>query len=112
MELKITSFYCLCDDFLISNGWRDDLRSTMSTAEVMTAAPTAAAFFSGSYERKKLRISRVASIYACHAFKKSLQPPPEQRPSVWRGLLRQLAGPFHETDFISLTVPLPARTSA
>ncbi|MGX9728454.1 MAG: hypothetical protein ACTFAK_14400 [Candidatus Electronema sp. VV] len=51
MELKITTFYCLCDDFLISKGWRDDPQCTMSTAEVMTAALTAAAFFSGSYEK-------------------------------------------------------------
>ncbi|MGR0482025.1 MAG: hypothetical protein ACTFAL_11640 [Candidatus Electronema sp. V4] len=51
MELKITAFYCLCDDFLISKGWRDDPQCAMSTAEVMTAALTAAAFFSGSYER-------------------------------------------------------------
>jgi hypothetical protein len=28
MELKITAFYCLCDDFLISEGWRDTPQST------------------------------------------------------------------------------------
>jgi hypothetical protein len=75
MELKITTFYCLCDDFLISKGWRDDPQCTMSTAEVMTIALTAAAFFSGSYER-----SCIAWISACHAFKKPVQPPPEQPP--------------------------------
>ncbi|MGX9727498.1 MAG: hypothetical protein ACTFAK_09325 [Candidatus Electronema sp. VV] len=45
MELKTAAFYCLCDDFLISKGWRDDPQCTMSTAEVMTAALTATAFF-------------------------------------------------------------------
>ena len=50
--LKLPTCYCLCDDFLISEGWRDDRQCTMSTAEVMTAALTAAAFFSGSYEKK------------------------------------------------------------
>ncbi|WP_417914592.1 hypothetical protein [Candidatus Electronema sp. JM] len=51
MRLKITTFHCLCDDFLISEGWRDDPQCAMSMAEVMTAALTAAAFFSGSHEK-------------------------------------------------------------
>ncbi|MGX9726154.1 MAG: hypothetical protein ACTFAK_02170 [Candidatus Electronema sp. VV] len=58
MELKITTFYCLCDDFLISKGWHDDPQSTMSTAEVMTAALTAAAFFSGRYEKSRVFLER------------------------------------------------------
>ncbi len=44
MEFEITAFYCLCDDFLISEGWRDDRQCAMSAAEVMTAALTAAAW--------------------------------------------------------------------
>jgi hypothetical protein len=45
--------YCLSDDILTSMGWHDDQQQTMSTAEVMTVALTAAAFFSGNYERSR-----------------------------------------------------------
>ncbi|MGR0482737.1 MAG: hypothetical protein ACTFAL_15415 [Candidatus Electronema sp. V4] len=58
MKLKTTAFYCLYDDFLISKGWRDDPQCTMSTAEVMTAALTAAAFLSGSNERSLVFLER------------------------------------------------------
>ena len=79
MELKITSFYCSCDDFLISEGWRDDPQCTMSTAEVMTAALTAAAFFSGSYEKS-------CEFLEEHGYMPVM---------LSKSQLRQLAMPFH-----------------
>ena len=74
MEFEITAFYCLCDDFLISEGWRDDRQCAMSTAEVMTAALTAAAFFSGSHE-KSCKFLEGHGYLPDMTFKKSVQPP-------------------------------------
>jgi hypothetical protein len=102
MELKITTFYCLCDDFLISEGWRDDPQCAMSTAEVMTAALTAAAFFSGSYERSRAFLEQhgyMPAMLSKSQFIRRLGRIPE---SVWRGLMRQLAAPFHESDSLRI----------
>lgn len=111
MELRIISFYCLCDDFLISEGWRDDPQCTVSTAEVMTAALTAAAFFSGCYERscKFLEQHRYTPVMISKGqFSRRLAEIPE---SVWRGLMNQLAAPFHKADslriYIADSFPVP-----
>lgn len=111
MELKITTFYCLCDDFLISEGWRDDPQSTVSTAEVMTAALTAAAFFSGSYERSREFFEQhryLPVMLSKSQFIRRLGGIPE---SVWRGLMEQLAAPFHEADslriYLADSFPVP-----
>ncbi|CAK8720378.1 IS982 family transposase [Candidatus Electronema aureum] len=102
MELKITTCYCLCDDFLISKGWRDDPQCTMSTAEVMTAALTAAAFFSGSYEKSCVFLEQhgyMPAMLSKSQFSRRLSSIPE---SVWRGLTKQLAMPFHEKNSLKI----------
>ena len=102
MELKITGFYCLCDDFLISEGWSDDPQSTMSTAEVMTAALTAAAFFSGSYEKSRVFLEQhgyMPAMLSKSQFSRRLSGIPE---SVWRGLTKQLAMPFHKMNSLKI----------
>ena len=111
MELKITAFYCLCDDFLISEGWSDAPRSTMSTAEIMTAALTAAAFFSGSYEKSCKFLKQhgyMPAMLSKSWFSRRLGGIPE---SVWRGLMEQPAAPFHESDSLKIyladSFPLP-----
>jgi len=53
MDLEITAIFCQCADFLISVGHRDDPQCEMNTAEVMTTALTAAAFFNGDHERSR-----------------------------------------------------------
>ena len=54
MQQEITTIYCLCADFLSAIGHRDDPQCQMSTAEVMTTALVAAAFFHGHQERSRL----------------------------------------------------------
>jgi hypothetical protein len=49
MEDTITTYY-LCDEFLKAIGHRDDPQVRLSTAEVMTIALVACAFFSGNLE--------------------------------------------------------------
>ena len=45
MDIEITGYYCVCADFLKSVNYLDDPQCQVSTAEIMTAALTAAAFF-------------------------------------------------------------------
>ena len=102
MELEITAFYCLCDNFLISEDWLDDRQCTMSTAEVMTAALTAAAFFSGSHEKSCNFLKEhgyIPDMLSKSQFGRRLGKIPE---SVWRGLMSQLAAPFHESDSLKI----------
>ncbi|MGX9727586.1 MAG: hypothetical protein ACTFAK_09790 [Candidatus Electronema sp. VV] len=102
MELKITTFYCLCDDFLISKGWRDDPQCTMSTAEVMTAALTAAAFFSGSYEKSRVFLEQHGHMPAMLSKSQSSRRLSGIPESVWRGLTKQLAMPSHEMNSLKI----------
>jgi hypothetical protein len=53
MQDKIITLYCLCADFLLVSGVREDPQSRMSTAEVMTVALVAAACFSGHQEQSR-----------------------------------------------------------
>ncbi len=50
MNTAITTIYCLTDDFLKVNRHREDPQCTVSDAEVITVALTAARFFSGNFE--------------------------------------------------------------
>ncbi len=50
MDDTITTIYCLCDEFLKATGHRDDPQARLSTAEVMTIALVAAAFFGSNIE--------------------------------------------------------------
>jgi hypothetical protein len=38
MHLKIITIYCLCADFLIAYGHKDEAQTQMTSAEVMTTA--------------------------------------------------------------------------
>ncbi|MBA2691752.1 MAG: IS982 family transposase, partial [Rubrobacter sp.] len=57
MEDTITTTYCLCEEVLEAMGHRDDPQARLSTAEVMTIALTASAFFGGNVERSRLFLS-------------------------------------------------------
>ena len=54
MQEKIITIYCLCADFLIADGHRDDPQTQMTTADVMTVALVAAEFFGGNQERSRI----------------------------------------------------------
>jgi hypothetical protein len=53
MEDTITTTYYLCEEFLKATGHRDDPQVRLSTAEVMTTALAAAAFFGGNIEASR-----------------------------------------------------------
>jgi transposase len=48
MHLQIITLYCLCADFLVAYGHKDDPQAQMSDAEVMTSALVAVWFFAGN----------------------------------------------------------------
>lgn len=48
MHLQIITLYCLCADFLVAYGHKQDPQTRMTGAEVMTAALVAAWFFHGN----------------------------------------------------------------
>ena len=50
MEDTIITTYYLCEEFLKATGHQDDPQVRLSTAEVMTVALVAAAFFGGNVE--------------------------------------------------------------
>ena len=50
MQEQIITIYFLCADYLRAMGEHDGEQSTMSTAEVMTVALVAAAFFQSNHE--------------------------------------------------------------
>ena len=52
MEDTIITTYYLCDEFLKATGHRDDPQVRLSTAEVMTTALVAAAFFAQATSRR------------------------------------------------------------
>ena len=54
MQDKIITIYCLCADFLVAYGYRDDPQAQMTTAEVMTVALVAAEFFVGNQQRSRI----------------------------------------------------------
>ena len=51
MEDTIIATYCLCEEFLKTIGHRDDPQARLSSAEVMTVALVASAFFGSNIER-------------------------------------------------------------
>jgi len=53
MDDTIITTYYLCDEFLKAVGHRDDPQVRLSTAEVMTTALAAAAFFGGNIEASR-----------------------------------------------------------
>jgi hypothetical protein len=57
MDLTITIIYCVCEEFSKALGLRDDPQARMTTAEVMSVALVACAFFGGNIEKARSFLS-------------------------------------------------------
>jgi hypothetical protein len=57
LDDTITTIYCVCEEVLKATGLRDDPQARMTTAEVMTVALVASAFFGGNVEKSRLFLS-------------------------------------------------------
>ena len=111
MQETITTLYCLCDDFLKALGHSDDAQVTLSTAEVMTVALTAATFVGGNLESSRIFLHQHA--YMPHMLSKSrlnrrLHAIPV---SWWQTLFQLLAAVFKESnsrqEYVVDSCPLP-----
>jgi hypothetical protein len=96
LEDTITTTYCLCEEFLEAMGHRDDPQARLSTAEVMTIALTASAFFGGNVERSRLFLSEhgyMGSMISKSRLNRRLHAIPSW---VWESLFSILASVFKE----------------
>ncbi len=111
MEDTITVIYCLCDEFLSAYGFKDDPQAEMSTAEVMTTALVAAAYYGGRIERSRLYLKQhgyVPRMLGKSRLNRRLHAIPEE---VWRALFSVLSGSFRATnesrEYIVDSFPVP-----
>jgi hypothetical protein len=104
MDVKIIGFYYICADAIKSLNYQDDPQCEMSAAEVMTAALTAAAFFSGSHEKACRFLKKygyIPDMLSKSRFSRRLAAVPE---SVWRGLAEQMARSAYAPDSLNIFI--------
>lgn len=113
MQEKIITLYCLCADFLLASGVREDPQSRMSTAEVMTVALVAAACFGGHQEQSRRFLCEFGFIPKERMLSKSrlnrrLHAIAEE---TWLGLFSLLAEAHKQTnegqEYIIDSMPVP-----
>ncbi len=98
MDDTITTIYCLCDEFLKAIGHRDDPQARLSTAEVMTVALVAAAFFGGNVEQARRFLSEYGYVPAQISKGRFNRRLHAIEPELWRGLFSVLAGVFKQRN--------------
>jgi hypothetical protein len=94
MEDTIITTYCLCEEFLKAIGHHDDLQARLWTAEVMTVALVAAAFFGGNIEASRRFLDEygyVKKMISKSRFNRRLHA---IDPHLWRTLFDLLAQTF------------------
>lgn len=88
---RITTIYCLCDDFLLAWGHTDAPQARMTTAQVMTVALVAAALFDGNQERSRCFLQEhgyIPNMLSKGGFNRRLHDVPQ---AVWQAMLSLLA---------------------
>ncbi len=88
---RITTIYCLCDDFLRAWGHRGAPQAKMTTAQVMTVALVAAALFGGNQERSRCFLQEhgyIRRVLSKGALNRRLHEVPE---AIWQALFKLLA---------------------
>ena len=112
MQEQIITIYCLCADFLLVCGHKDDPQATMSTAEVMTTALVATWFFHGNQELARLFLKEhgyIRNMLSKSRFNRRLHAIPD---TLWQALFYLLAS-IHkqantEKDYIIDSCPVAA----
>jgi hypothetical protein len=97
LEDTITTTYYLCEEFLKATGHRDDSQLRLSTAEVMTTALVACAFFGGNIEASRSFLDEYAYIEKAISKSRFNRRLHAIDPCLWRTLFDVLAEVFkHE----------------
>jgi hypothetical protein len=106
----ITTFY-LCDEFLKATGHRDDPQTRLSSAEVMTVALTASAFFGGNIDRSRLFLHQhgyMPTMISKSRLNRRLHAIPL---SHWEALFGIMAAVFKESnssrEYVVDSFPIP-----
>lgn len=109
---RITTIYCLCDDFLCAWGRKDAPQARMTTAQVMTVALVAVALFGGNQERSRCFLEEhgyIRPMLSKGRFNHRLHDVPE---ALWQALFGLLvdvhkqANPTQQYAVDSLPVPV------
>lgn len=98
MQDKIITIYCLCADFLIACGHKEDPQATMTTAEVMTTALVATWFYHGNQEYARLFLKEhayIPNMLSKSRFNRRLHQIPD---TLWQGLFYLLAAIHKQTN--------------
>jgi hypothetical protein len=111
LEDTITTTYCLCEEFLKAAAHHDDPQSRLSTAEVMTVALTACAFFGGNIDRSRLFLHQhgyMPAMISKSRLNRRLHAIPSSR---WEALFGILAAVFKEGndsgEYVVDSFPVP-----
>jgi hypothetical protein len=94
VEDTIITTYYLCEEFLKATGHRDDPQVLLSTAEVMTTAVAAAAFFGGNLEASRSFLDEFGYIDKAISKSRFNRRLHAIDPSVWQTLFELLAEVF------------------
>ncbi len=98
MEDTITTTYYICDEFLKATGHRDDSQTRLSTAEVMTVALVASAFFGGNIEAARSFLDEYGYINKAISKSRLNRRLHAIDSHVWEALFLVLAEVFKERD--------------
>jgi DDE family transposase len=111
MQEQIITIYCLCADFLIAYGHKDDIQAQMTTAEVMTTALVAAQFFHGNQELACLFLKEhgyMPKMLSKSRFNRRLHAIGEATWQALFSLLGEIAKQLNPDDtFIIDSMPVP-----
>jgi hypothetical protein len=110
VEDTIITTYYLCEEFLKATGHRDDPQVLLSTAEVMTTAVTAAAFFGGNLEASRSFLDEYGYIPKAISKSRFNRRLHAIEPCLWRTLFDVLAEVFKhehsEQTYVVDTLPV------
>jgi transposase len=111
MQEQIITIYCLCADFLVAYGHKDDPQATMSTAEVMTAVLVAAALFNGNQELSRTFLKEhgyMPTMLSKSRLNRRLHAIPD---TLWQALFALLAEVVKQTTpeqtYVVDSLPVP-----
>jgi hypothetical protein len=98
MDDTIITTYYLCDEFLKAIGHHDDQQVRLSTAEVMSVALVAAAFFGGNLEASRLFLDEYGYIEKAISKSRFNRRLHAIDPSLWQTLFDLLAEVFKHNN--------------
>lgn len=113
MDDTITTIYCLCDEFLKATGHRDDPQAHLSTAEVMSIALVAAAFFGSNIEASRSFLDEYGYIEKALSKSRFNRRLHVINPCLWQQLFDLLAEVFkqcppEQTYVVDFSLPVAA----